>query len=153
MRGRGSFAAGAGDVGVERRLRDAGPGSRRPWRHRTGRAALASSARGRGSGTRVGEPQREIMLPGLLTVSARSAGRRRWRWLQAVSGFSALTRWVEASSAGQEPERLQELHLVPVVVAADQPPAADGVYTDVRHGYDRAGRGELAAVGHRQWTG
>jgi phage baseplate assembly protein gpV len=31
------------------------------------------------------------MLPGLLTVSARSAGRRRSRWSEAVSGSSAPT--------------------------------------------------------------
>ena len=59
----------------------------------------------------------------------------------------------EAPSAAQEPERLQERHLIPVVVAADEQPAPDGVHTDVRHGHDRAGRGELAAVGHRQGTG
>ena len=38
--------------------RDGAPGSRRPWLRRIGRAAPASSARGRASGTRVGRPQR-----------------------------------------------------------------------------------------------
>ena len=76
-RGRPRSASGVGCVGAARRPRDGAPGSRRPWLRRIGRAAPASSARGRAAGRRVGRPQRAIMLGGLRTVTARSAGRRR----------------------------------------------------------------------------
>src|SRR3954447_19263787 len=60
--------------------RVAARGSRRSWRRRPGRAAPAKLLRGRASGTRVGRPQREILLCG---------ARRRLRgrsavWLQSV---------------------------------------------------------------------
>ena len=67
--------SGAGCVGAGRLPRAAARGSRRPWRRRPGRAAPANSLRGRASGTRVGRPQREIMLCGGWTATARSAGR------------------------------------------------------------------------------
>ena len=66
--------SGVGCVGVARRPRGGGPGSRRPWLRRSGRAAPASSARGRTSGTRVEGPRRAILLGGLRAVTARSAG-------------------------------------------------------------------------------
>ena len=70
-----------GCVGAARRPRDGAPGSRRPWLRRSGRAAPASSARGRASGRRVGGPQRAIMLLG--TAERVEAGWPRRRWSEA----------------------------------------------------------------------
>jgi hypothetical protein len=67
--GAGPSRGGVEACGLEDRP-DGGGGDGLPrW---SVRAASASSARGRTSGTRVGTPRREIMLRGLWTVTARS---------------------------------------------------------------------------------